>query len=257
MPTWNPDQYLKFMGERTQPSIDLAARIEIDDPQSVIDIGCGPGNSTRILRRKWKGTQLFGLDSSPEMIRKAKDDMPDIEWMVGDAMTFGFVRKYDIVFSNAALQWMKNHTSLVPRLFGIVNAGGALAVQVPANQDSPIQRAIVEVARKVRWSSSLAGCEDLMTRHPVEFYYDTLSNISSRFETWETIYYHIIPSHSDLIEWYKGTGMRPYLERLPDGQRRNEFEKDILEYCRDAYEIRNDGKILFPFRRIFFLAYKD
>ncbi len=256
MPTWNPDQYLKFMGERTQPSVDLTARIEIENPKSIIDIGCGPGNSTLVLRRKWNEAQLFGLDSSPEMIDKARADMPDIEWTVGDATNFEFERGYDVVFSNAALQWMQHHETLVPRLFAVVNHGGALAVQVPANQDSAIQKAIVEISITSRWSENLAGIDRRMVHFPAEYYYNILSKMSSGLDLWETTYYHILNSPRDLVEWYKGTGMRPYLERLPDDQSRSEFENEVLRECQNSYLPQKNGKVLFPFKRIFFVAYK-
>jgi trans-aconitate 2-methyltransferase len=137
MPNWNPDQYLKFANERTQPSIDLAARINVENPKSIIDIGCGPGNSTRVLRQRWPESRISGLDSSVEMIKKAKEDFPELEWITADASTFKFDKKYDIVFSNAALQWMPAHELLLRRLMEILNANGALAVQVPANKESP------------------------------------------------------------------------------------------------------------------------
>jgi trans-aconitate 2-methyltransferase len=213
VPNWNPDQYLKFANERTQPSIDLAARINVDNPESIIDVGCGPGNSTQVLKRRWPVAKISGLDSSPEMIKKAREDFPDMEWIIADAPTFEFDRQYDIIFSNAAVQWMPNHETLLPKLLENVNRGGALAVQVPANDGSPLHQAVLAVSSSSKWSRFTSGAEKSINYKSVEYYYDILSRISSKFDIWETVYYHVLDSHVGLIEWYKGTGMRPFLCR--------------------------------------------
>jgi trans-aconitate 2-methyltransferase len=263
MPDWNPDQYLKFANQRTQPSIDLVARVNVENPRSIIDIGCGPGNSTRVLQRRWPGAKALGLDNSADMIKKAKEDYRDIEWITADASTFRFNAKYDIVFANAAIQWMPNHELLLPRLFEIVNRDGALAVQVPANEKSPLHQAVLATSSSLKWSGLTSGAENLITYHPIEYYYDILLDISEKFDIWETIYYHALNSHVELVEWYKGTGMRPFLERLPDkasGSQgrdlRKEFENEVLAECVKTYPIQKDGKVLYPFKRIFFVAYK-
>jgi trans-aconitate 2-methyltransferase len=256
MPDWNPHQYLKFANERTQPSIDLAARINVESPKSTIDIGCGPGNSTQVLRDRWPDAKIAGLDSSAAMIEKAKKDYPDVEWITADASKFVSNKRYDIVFSNAAIQWIPNHELLLPRLFEIVNGGGALAVQVPANKESPLHQAVLAVSSSSKWSKFTSGAEKSFTYNAVEYYYDILFRISTKFDIWETTYYHVLNSHAGLVEWYKGTGMKPFLERLPDDSSRTEFEKEVFEECKNSYEIRNDGKILYPFRRIFFIANK-
>lgn len=256
MSDWNPDQYLKFARQRTQPSIDLASRVKVENPASVIDIGCGPGNSTRVLLESWPNAQITGLDSSPQMIDKAKTDLPEIEWITGDAGRFTFGKGYDVVFSNAAIQWMQNHEALVPRLYKIVKPGGALAVQIPADQGSPIRMSLLSVSAQEKWLKYTSGRERLMNYRTAEYYYDILAEMSGRFDVWETIYYHVLDSHEDLIEWYRGTALRPFLEKIPDGEIRKEFENEILDGCKDQYEIRKDGKVLYPFRRIFFVAYK-
>ena len=253
---WNPDQYLKFAGERTQPSIDLASKIRVEEPGSVIDIGCGPGNSTEVLRSRWPNARLTGLDSSDDMIKKAKSDFSDIEWMKGDATTFDFKKEYDVVFSNAALQWMQDHETLIPRLYRIVKAGGALAVQVPADQDSPVRRSLLSVSSRDNWSGYTSGCDRLINYRTAEYYYDILAKVSSRFDLWESVYYHILDSPAAVIEWYKGTAMRPFLERLPDDENRKKFQEEVFAGCKDQYQVRRNGKVLYPFRRIFFVAYK-
>lgn len=263
MPDWNPDLYLKFANQRTQPSIDLVARINLENPRSIIDIGCGPGNSTQALHRRWPGARTLGLDNSADMIKKAKEDFRGLEWITADASTFTFNAKYDIVFSNAAIQWIPKHELLLPRLFEIVNQDGALAVQLPANEKSPLHQALLRVASSLKWSGFTSGAEDLITYHPVEYYYDILLDISRSFDIWETVYYHVLNSHVELVDWYKGSGMRPFLERIPDktsdspGRNlRNEFEDEVLAECVKTYPVQKDGKVLYPFKRIFFVAYK-
>ncbi len=257
MNDWNPQQYLKFKSERTQPSIDLVARIMVNDPETIIDIGCGPGNSTQILRRRWPNADIVGLDSSQKMIEKAREDYPSQKWMVGDAADLDTSQKYDIVFSNATLQWVPEHDVLVPRLFNRVNKNGVMAVQVPANNESAIHKALLSVARSQKWKGYTSGCEKLLTYHNVDYYYNVLVSLTDNFDIWETTYYHVLESHAALLEWYSSTGMKPFLERLPDDGARAEFGKEILMKCKSFYPVQTDGKILYPFKRLFFTANKS
>ncbi len=248
---------MKFGDERTQPSLDLVARIRLDNPGSIIDLGCGPGNSTRILRERWPHAQVVGLDSSKEMIDRARKDYPDGEWIVGDAAKVAPDPEYDLVFSNAALQWIPDHEALVARLFGIVKSGGALAIQVPATRESPLYLALMTVAGRPAWQQYTAGCDNLLRYHTGEYYYRILYPLTTSIALWETTYFHVMSSHRDLIEWYKSTGMRPFLESLPDDGSRAAFEEEVLEACRPSYAVQGNGKVLYPFKRLFFIAYND
>ena len=256
MSDWNPQQYLKFGDERTQPSIDLVARIKLERPGTIIDLGCGPGNSTRILRERWPDAETAGLDSSEEMIDKARKDFPDGDWIVGDAAKVPLDLKYDLVFSNAVLQWIPNHEALLPRLFRMVSPGGALAVQVPATRESPLHRALLEVAHRPEWRIFTAACGNLLNYHNGEYFYRLLYPLTEQIVLWETTYFHLLSSQRDIVEWYKGTGMRPFLESLPDDRSRAAFEEEVLEECRRSYPVEGNGKVLYPFRRVFFIAYK-
>lgn len=256
MTTWNPDLYLKYGTERTQPAIDLAARVDLAAPVRIIDIGCGPGNSTKVLRERWPAAQVSGLDSSPEMIAKARQTCPQGEWITTDAAHWNPPERYSLVFSNAALQWIPDQRALLPRLFAAVEPGGALAVQVPANTDSPLYQAVQRVAQRPPWRERLAGCEQALTYREAPFYYDLLSTLSSRFSLWYTIYIHVLASRQGLIEWYSSTGLRPYLERLAESDLQEAFKREILAECQAAYPLQQDGKVLFPFRRLFFIAYR-
>jgi trans-aconitate 2-methyltransferase len=252
---WNPDQYLQFRNERTQPSVDLIGRIEISDPASIVDLGCGPGNSTQLLRQRWPQAKVAGLDNSSEMLERARLECPEIEWILGDVTTFSRERSWDIVFSSAMLQWVKDHNTVVPSLFQTVNKGGVLAVQVPANAESPLHRSYQAVAAREPWKSRTGGYRDLLNYRPAAHYYDLLATRSARIELWETTYYHILKSHQDLIAWYRSTAMRPLLSRLADPKQREQFEQEVLEGCAAQYEARPDGQVLYPFKRLFFVAY--
>jgi len=257
MVTWNPDLYLKYQDERTQPSYDLVSRINLAEPADIIDIGCGPGNSTRVLRERWPQAKITGLDRSPEMIARAQADFPQGNWLLADAATWETATRYDLVFSNATLQWIPNHEALVDKLFSLVRSGGALAVQVPANNGSPLYQAVHDVAARTEWRGLMVGCAELMTYHDAGYYYDLLSAQAGRVDLWQTTYYHVMGDHQGLIEWYASTGLRPYLERLVSGADRQAFQQQVLAACREQYPVQKDGRILFPFRRLFFIAYRD
>lgn len=254
---WDPNLYLQFADERTQPAIDLAARVALDDPRRIIDIGCGPGNSTAVLRRRWPQAHVIGLDSSPKMIEHARQDAPDQEWICADAASFTASQAYDLVYSNATLQWIPNHHDLILRLWSAVAPGGAIAVQVPANRESPLHRALRAVAQSEPFRKQLAEVERVFTYHAAGFYYDLLAPSSRRYDSWTTEYLHVMKSPEDLVTWYKGTGMRPFLEALEDDARRQAFEASVLTMARSEYPLQADGKLLFPFRRLFFAAYRQ
>jgi len=253
---WDPQQYLKFKNERTQPSIDLVSRISIEDPKTIIDIGCGPGNSTQILYKRWPTADIVGIDSSQKMIEKARADYPAQHWEVQDASNMDMRQKYDIVFSNATLQWIYNHNVLIPRLFTMVNDNGVLAVQIPANNESPFYRVLLKTAKSSKWAMFTAECEKMLTFHNAEYYYNILSRLTQNLDIWTTTYYHIMTSHKDLTDWHKSTGMRPFLEKLPSDKDREEFENEVVKECMAFYPVQSDGKILYAFQRIFFTAKK-
>ncbi len=256
MSEWNPQEYLEFKTERTQPSLDLLSRIRMVHPRSIIDVGCGPGNSTHVLHQRWPHAWIVGIDYSAAMIDQARHDYPDISWIVGDASQLQTDDRYDLVFSNAALQWMPDHHLLIPRLFSFTSARGALAVQVPANNTSALHQAVLATSARKEWSRYTAGCAEQLNFRTSTYYYEILHQLTSNFDMWETTYFHLLASPSGLIDWYRSTGLRPFLESLPDAKSRLAFEEAVLAECADAYPPQSDGKVLFPFRRIFFIVYK-
>ncbi|MGA2052011.1 MAG: trans-aconitate 2-methyltransferase [Opitutales bacterium] len=256
MPTWNSEQYLKFAAERTQPAVDLAARVRVETPRRVMDLGCGPGNSTEVLARRWPGAELAGLDSSLEMIAAARKAHPEWRWSTGDIGTWMAEEPYEVVFSNAALQWVPEHGRVLPQLLKQVAEGGALAMQVPANLDAPAHVLMRELGAAAAWRGYFEGKVREWHVGTTEDYYDLMAPQTARVDLWVTEYQHVLAGPEGLVEWYRGTGLRPWLDALPDEATRARFEADYLEAVRVAYPRRADGRVLFPFRRLFLVAYR-
>ena len=254
MNDWKPDLYLKFEKQRTQPAIDLASRIDISAPKRIIDIGCGPGNSTLALKNRWPNAEITGLDSSPAMIAQARKEYSDINWICADASgDFGEFGRFDIAFSNAAIQWIPNHEELIPNLFSMLDTGGVLAVQVPNTAKMPVHLALQTLVQSERWRKRLSDV-DMHSTFSAAYYYDILSNITDDIDLWETDYYHVMENHNAIVQWYSSTGLRPYLSRLDSLDDQADFLDEFEKALKIAYPDQNDGLVLFPFTRIFFLA---
>ena len=254
IPMWNPGQYLKFDTERTQPCRDLVSRIMLQDVQRAIDLGCGPGNSTQVLRERWPHADITGLDNSNEMLASAREAQPQGRWIHGDIAQWVDQpgEAFDLVFSNAAVHWVSDHAAVFPKLLARTRA--ALAVQMPGNLNGPVHRILRETASTPQWRSLLGDVKNWQAHEP-EFYYDVLSPLASRVDIWATEYIHIMKSPEAIIEWYKGTGLRPYLDGLKSAADREKFLGEVLEKVRGAYPVRKNGQVLFPFRRVFVIAY--
>ncbi|WP_417384033.1 methyltransferase domain-containing protein [Gimesia sp.] len=256
MPVWDADQYLKFQRERTQPAIDLAARVRLESPRRIVDVGCGPGNSTAVLAQRFPDAELSGLDSSAEMLETARESQPDIHWFQADISSWEPETRYDLLFSNAVLQWVPDHATIFPRLMRFLEPEGALAVQLPMHYDSPLHYHVKELSALPEWYGQTAGAHEALGSESRSFYYDLLAPLSSELELWETEYIHVMENVEAILEWFRGTGLRPYLEALPDDEVRGRFEAVLLERYRVAYPIQKNGKVLFPFRRLFIVAYR-
>lgn len=257
MSDWNPNLYMQFRSERTQPSIDLIAKIKSVEPRSIIDIGCGPGNSTKELVNRWPKAKITGLDSSSAMIKKAEQDYPNQEWIVADALDYEPASEYDIVFSNAVIQWIPDHENLLKKFYGILSGNGLVAIQIPLFWDMPLGKIINETADDNRWKEKLEGISDLFTMHNYSFYYDHLSNLFDSIDIWETHYFHILDSQIAILEMMRSTGMKPYLDKLDKNLDKEKFEKKVLIGIEKAYPKQKNGKVLLPFKRLFFIGYKS
>lgn len=256
MSDWNSAQYLKFRSERTRPAIDLTNRIEAIDPADIIDIGCGPGNSTACLAEKFPNAKILGIDSSPDMLEAAKSNLPQTEFILCDAgrELNSLGKKFDIVFSNACIQWIPDHDKLIPEMLGLLKDGGVLAVQVPENYDEPIHKIISETADSPGWREEFKNLKPFHTLTPDE-YFELLSEQTPYFFMWETVYFHRMCSHEAIMEWYRATGLKPYLDLLSE-DKIPVFEAEILEKIQRAYPVQKGGEIIFRFPRLFFIAHK-
>ena len=251
---WNPEMYLKFSKERTQPSVDLVSRIDYNKPDSIIDIGCGSGNSTQVLYQKWPDSYIIGVDNSPAMIKRATEDYPDQKWFLFDAGKENMDRKFDIVFSNATIQWIPNHDELIKRFSGLLNQQGILAIQIPLFFDMPVSKSIAEVGNQPKWQYASNGIKELFTIHNEGYYYNLLSKYFNTIDIWVTDYFHIMDSQTSILDMIRTTGLKPYLERITDNKEKQEFENQVLIKIKQEYPSQSDGKVLFPFKRLFFVA---
>lgn len=257
MNTWNPDLYMQFGSERTRPSIDLVSRIKTVNPKNIIDIGCGPGNSTQVLINRWPNAAITGLDNSQEMIKKAKCDHPAQEWIHADITTFEAEIKYDILFSNAVIQWIPNHESLMKKFHDMLCDDGLIAVQIPLFWDMPLGSIVKETSKNHIWNKKLGEISDFFTFHNYSFYYDELSLLFNKVEMWRTDYFHIFKNHLKILNMMKSAGLRPYLNRLESDDEKNIFENEILEKIETKYSKQKNGNIILPFKRLFFIGYKS
>ncbi|MCK0208684.1 trans-aconitate 2-methyltransferase [Starkeya koreensis] len=251
---WSAAQYLKFEAERTRPSADLLARVPLVAPRTAIDIGCGPGNSTELVAARYPGTAVEGLDSSPDMLEKARKRLPGLTFHLGDIATWQPARAYDLVFANAVLQWLGDHERLLPHLTEALAPGGCLAVQMPDNHHEPSHVAMREIADAGPWAEKLRGAKDSKADlGSFDDYYRWLRAAGCTVDIWRTTYVHPMEGASAIAEWFKSTGLKPYLDRLDDGERKA-FVDSYIERIDASYEHHEGGTLLLRFPRLFIVA---
>ena len=253
--SWNAEHYLKFGSERTRPALELVARIHRQDPSFVVDLGCGPGNSTQVLSARWPDAQVAGVDSSQEMIKAAKEKYPEQSWLLGDISEWSGQQKYDVVFSNAVFHWLPDHHQLMPTLMSRVAKGGVLGFQIPCDKDAPVRQHIRELALEPQWRERLASQASAITFETPEFYYDALAKHAKEIDIWQTTYYHQMENPAAIVDWISSTGLRPYLALL-DAAESEQFLLALRQRVKESYPSQLDGKVLFPFQRLFVIAYK-
>ena len=256
MADWNPSLYRRFEDERTRPARDLLARVPSQAPARVVDIGCGPGNSTELLVQRWPQAQVVGLDNSPAMIESARQRLPAVRFELADIATWQPEQAPDVIFANAVLQWVPGHETLFPRLFSLLAPGGVLAVQMPDNRDEPTHRAMREVARLEPFAASIGDPDKLRSAvEPLHAYYDMLAPQAAAVDVWHTIYQHRMQSAAAIVEWVSGTGLKPFVERLP-ADRQQDYLAEYERRIERDYPARADGQRLLAFPRLFVVAAK-
>ena len=253
--SWSAAQYVKFEEQRSRPVEDLLSRVAHRQVASAADLGCGPGNSTELLRRRFPNADLLGLDSSADMILAARKRLPEVRFETGDISTWDATNRFDLVLANAVLQWVPDHVRLLPKLLGKLQPGGSLAVQMPDNLDEPAHRLMRETAAAGPWAAKLAGAtRPADGRHEAEWYYFVLHAAGAAVDVWRTTYHHSLEGGvGAVIEWFKGSALRPFLDRL-DASESVEFLTGYQAALAKAYPVLPDGSVLLPFPRLFFIA---
>jgi trans-aconitate 2-methyltransferase len=250
---WDPAKYLEFAGHRLRPALDLLARVPAASPAVVHDLGCGTGNVTRLLLERWPAAAVIGVDGSAAMLAAARVATPEVTWVQADIGSWRSPRPADVVFSNAALHWLDDHPALFPRLVDRLARGGALAVQMPRNHDAPSHTEMVAAAETGPWRERLRPT--LRTRPVAEpaVYHDILAPHVSRLDLWETEYLHVLEGDNPVVEWTRGSALKPLLDALEEPERSGFLAEYSTRIAR-AYPRRADGLTLFPFRRLFIVA---
>ncbi len=250
---WDPGTYMKFGAERTRPAAELLARIEAEAPARVVDLGCGPGNSTALLAARWPHADLEGIDSSAEMLAGAKTAGVAARWIEADVAKWNPGAIFDVVFSNATLQWVPDHNALLPRLMASVKPGGIFAFQVPRNFADPCHTLIHDIAASGPWAGKLEGVRDWWNVLEPEAYFGILVRHASGIDIWETRYVQVLTGEDAVYRWMSGTGLRPYAAAL-EGAERDAFLAEYRRRVGVAYPMRESGVTLYPFRRLFCVA---
>ncbi len=250
--TWNPSTYLAFADERTRPAAELLARVAVEKPARVADLGCGPGNSTALLAERWPQAEILGVDSSPDMIATATASSIRARWELADLASWAPQTLFDVVFSNATYQWLGDHPSLLPRLMRFTAKGGVFAFQVPNNMNAPSHTLMRETAEDGPWTAKLKNVRAVSVES-AERYFDILAPHAASLDIWETEYLQVLEGDDPVYKWVSGTGLRPFVQAL-DGSAREDFIAQYKTRLRIAYPKRADGKTLFPFRRLFAVA---
>lgn len=248
---WDPGLYEKYAAPRLRPGLDLIARIAPSERRLITDLGCGTGRLTACLAERWTGARVTGLDSSADMLAKARADYPGLSWSEGEIAGWSPDQPPDLIFSNAALHWLDGHARLLPRLIRALAPGGVLAVQMPRNFDAPSHTLIAEVIREGSWSLALAPPGEPVA--PPASYYDILAPHAASLEIWESVYLQVFEGEDPVLEFVRATALRPVIEALA-GEERERFIEDYRGRLRAAYPRRADGVTLFPFRRLFIIA---
>ncbi|HEX3898779.1 MAG TPA: methyltransferase domain-containing protein [Mycobacteriales bacterium] len=261
-PGWDPGQYLRYADERSRPFVDLMARVHVESPQLVVDLGCGPGTLTRTLAERWPAAQVIGVDSSSEMIEAAAapSELSDrLMYVCADLRDWQPESAPDVVVSNAAFHWIPDHLGLIGQIAGWVRPGGAFAMQVPANFDAASHTVIHDVSDSPRWRERLAGArsDDAGVAEPAQ-YLAALNAAGLEPDVWQTTYFHVLHGEDPVLNWIKGTALRPALTALAEADDAGATEVFLAECgtaLREAYPVSAAGTV-FPFRRTFAVGHR-
>ena len=252
MTTWEPQTYLRYADIRFRAGLDLIARIPKLAYSTIYDLGSGTGHLTRILADTFTNSKVIGVDSSPEMLAEARREFPDLTWQQADIRSWNPPDAPDLIYTNAALQWVPDHESLVPALLNKLRAGGVLAMQVPRHFESPSHVGLKELVMQSDWREKLEPL--LLAPIPApETYWRWLSSHARNLDIWESIYLQVLDGQDPVVNFMRGTALRPFLSALP----KDEGEKFLDAFAKRmavTYPRQPNGQTLFPFRRLFLIA---
>jgi trans-aconitate 2-methyltransferase len=258
--SWNPAQYLQYEDARLRPALDLLARIGVEAPAVVVDLGCGAGNVSVQLARRWPAARIEGVDGDAAMLERARAATAGdarFTWTQCDLAAWRPRGTVDVLYSNAALHWLDEHAELFPRLLATVAPGGVMAVQMPDNFRAPSHQALFDVASRAPWRERLAPHVRRAPVAAIAEYHDWLEPLAASLDLWSAEYLQRLPKRADgehpVVAWTRGTALLPFLGAL-DGTEREAFLAAFAERVEAAYPRRRDGSVLFPFRRIFIVA---
>jgi trans-aconitate 2-methyltransferase len=247
-------QVPQFEQERTRPSRDLLAQVPLQSPRRVVDLGCGPGNSTELLVERFTDAEVVGIDLSADMLRQARARLPRCTFIESDLAIWMPETSTNLLFGNAVFHWVPDHPGVLARLLTSLPEGGVLAVQMPDNTNEPALMLMEEIAESGPWAAALAQASAARNDLPSpETYYDLLRPLCRHIDIWHTHYNHIIADHAGVVEWFKGSGLRPFLAPL-DATTRGTFTAKYSDEIRRAYPARSDGRVMLKFPRLFIVA---
>ena len=251
---WDPALYRQFEDERTRPARELLARVPLTAPAQVYDLGCGPGNSTELLVQRFAKAAVVGTDNSKAMLASARERLPTCRFELSDIAHWQATAPPDLIYSNAALQWVADHETLIPRLFAQLAPGGVLAIQMPDNRDEPTHQLMRELAALAPWSGSIDAAVAQGTKSlGLTDYYDLLAPAAAEVDIWRTAYQHPMASPAKIVEWLRATGLKPFVDPLA-GALRESFLAEYEARVARAYPERRDGRRLLGFPRLFIVA---
>lgn len=250
--TWSAKQYSMFEQQRTRPVRDLVAAIPEGDVRTAVDLGCGPGNSTEVLAERFPQAVVTGMDSSDDMLVDARKRLPALTFELADIGAWNPVQKFDVILANASLQWLPDQATLYPHLVNQLTSGGTLAVQTPDNLDEPAHKLAREVAADGPWAAKIGSVKH-NERHTASYYFELLSQHCSTVDVWRTTYHHPLAGSAAVVEWFKGSALRPFLAPLTESER-NAFLDEYLARITKAYPALADGTVLLPFPSLFIIA---
>ncbi|MCW5649613.1 MAG: trans-aconitate 2-methyltransferase [Ramlibacter sp.] len=254
MNTWDPALYRRYEDERTRPAAELLARVPLVEAARVVDLGCGPGNSTELLVHRFPGAEVIGIDNAQAMLDSARQRLPGVRFESGDIAEWEPEVAPDLIYANAALQWVPDHEALVPRLLAALAPGGVLAIQMPDNRDEPSHRLMRELASLAPWKDPIGDYTRLRTDLlPIGAYYDLLAPRAAQVDVWHTVYQHPMDSAAAIVEWVRSTGLRPFIDPLSADLRARYLEA-YEQRVAAAYPARSDGRRLLAFPRMFIVA---